>query len=434
MWYGKGPGVDRCGDVFKHAQRRRHVEARRRAGAGRRRPRRASPRRCRTRRDHMFSACDDPGALPGRRAGVSSTSACTAGRCRATRAAGSASRRSPTRSRARPRSTSTRRACRSSCPTTSRCRRTALHIRWPDRAARRRSARLQDYKVYAALAYARANRLNRIVIDRPQRAARHHHPRQGLPRRAAGAATTSASTERDAAEIGLRLYKVGMPWPLEPRGRAPVRRGPGGDPGRRGKAPDHRVPAEGAALQLARRRAPARRRQVRRERRVGAPARRLAAAADRRADAGDDRPRDRRSASRASTASARDRAAALAFTRQPRKRRSPKPRIALAAHALLLLGLPAQHLDQRARGQPRAGRHRLPLHGAAGWTATPRPSRRWAARARLDRAGAVHRRAAHLRQHRRRHLLPLRAAGDPRGGRRRASTSPTRSSTTTRWR
>ena len=24
MWYGKGPGVDRCGDVFKHAQLRRH--------------------------------------------------------------------------------------------------------------------------------------------------------------------------------------------------------------------------------------------------------------------------------------------------------------------------------------------------------------------------------------------------------------------------
>jgi indolepyruvate ferredoxin oxidoreductase len=26
-------------------------------------------------------------------------------------------------------------------------------------------------------------------------------------------------------------------------------------------------------------------------------------------------------------------------------------------------GLPAQHLDQGAGGQPRAGRHRLPLHG-----------------------------------------------------------------------
>ena len=30
----------------------------------------------------------------------------------------------------------------------------------------------------------------------------------------------------------------------------------------------------------------------------------------------------------------------------------------------LLLGLPAQHLDARARRQPRDGRHRLPRHGA----------------------------------------------------------------------
>ena len=33
------------------------------------------------------------------------------------------------------------------------------------------------------------------------------------------------------------------------------------------------------------------------------------------------------------------------------------------AHAVLLLGLPAQHVDARAGGQPRDGRHRLPRHG-----------------------------------------------------------------------
>ncbi len=38
MWYGKGPGVDRCGDVFKHANAAGTSPPRRRAGGGRRRP------------------------------------------------------------------------------------------------------------------------------------------------------------------------------------------------------------------------------------------------------------------------------------------------------------------------------------------------------------------------------------------------------------
>ena len=33
IWYGKGPGVDRCGDVFRHANVAGSVEERRRAGA-----------------------------------------------------------------------------------------------------------------------------------------------------------------------------------------------------------------------------------------------------------------------------------------------------------------------------------------------------------------------------------------------------------------
>ena len=48
-------------------------------------------------------------------------------------------------------------------------------------------ARMQDYKFYAALHYCRANQLNRIVIDSPEAAARHHHQRQELPRRPPGA-------------------------------------------------------------------------------------------------------------------------------------------------------------------------------------------------------------------------------------------------------
>ena len=38
MWYGKGPGVDRSGDVFKHGNAAGSAQARRRAADGRRRP------------------------------------------------------------------------------------------------------------------------------------------------------------------------------------------------------------------------------------------------------------------------------------------------------------------------------------------------------------------------------------------------------------
>jgi indolepyruvate ferredoxin oxidoreductase len=61
-----------------------------------------------------------------------------------------------------------------------------LNIRWPDPPLVQ-EARLLNHKLYAALAYCRANRLNRVVIDSPRPAPRHHHRRQVLPRRAPGA-------------------------------------------------------------------------------------------------------------------------------------------------------------------------------------------------------------------------------------------------------
>ncbi|MBX9633635.1 MAG: indolepyruvate ferredoxin oxidoreductase family protein, partial [Magnetospirillum sp.] len=73
------------------------------------------------------------------------------------------------------------------------------------------------HKLYAALAFARANRLDRVVVDSPQ-------PRFGI-------VTTGKSyldviqalddlgiDAAHAAEIGIRLYKVGMSWPLEREG------------------------------------------------------------------------------------------------------------------------------------------------------------------------------------------------------------------------
>ena len=80
MWYGKGPGVDRCGDVFKHANTAGTSQAWRRAGARRRRPRRQVLDAAAPVRPHLQGRGLIPVLNPVERAGLSSTSACTAGR------------------------------------------------------------------------------------------------------------------------------------------------------------------------------------------------------------------------------------------------------------------------------------------------------------------------------------------------------------------
>jgi indolepyruvate ferredoxin oxidoreductase len=91
-----------------------------------------------------------------------------------------------------------------------------LHIR-PNDVWRDQDYRLQRYKLFAALAFAKNNNLNWVVFDSSK-------PRFGI--------ITSGKTYGDvrqalyelgidesvAEKIGLRLYKVGMPWPLEPEG------------------------------------------------------------------------------------------------------------------------------------------------------------------------------------------------------------------------
>ena len=92
-----------------------------------------------------------------------------------------------------------------------------LNIRWPDDRWSQET-RLQRYKVYAALDFARANGIDRLIWDSPQ-------PRIGIV--AAGktyldtlqALEDLGMNEQMASDIGLRVYKVGMPWPLEKEGR-----------------------------------------------------------------------------------------------------------------------------------------------------------------------------------------------------------------------
>jgi len=91
-----------------------------------------------------------------------------------------------------------------------------LNIRWPDPPLNQ-EMRLHQYAVDAACAFARANRIDKVVLDSPK-------ARLGI-------VTTGKSyldvlqaleylgiSERDAREIGIRVYKIGMTWPLEPIG------------------------------------------------------------------------------------------------------------------------------------------------------------------------------------------------------------------------
>jgi indolepyruvate ferredoxin oxidoreductase len=89
-----------------------------------------------------------------------------------------------------------------------------LNARWPVTPMEQERI-LNKYRIYAARHFARANHLNRIMIDSPK-------PRLGI--------ITSGKSYLDvmqalddlgidaklAAQIGLRVFKLGMSWPLEP--------------------------------------------------------------------------------------------------------------------------------------------------------------------------------------------------------------------------
>ncbi|MEE9241523.1 MAG: indolepyruvate ferredoxin oxidoreductase family protein, partial [bacterium] len=89
-----------------------------------------------------------------------------------------------------------------------------LNIRWPDTPVEQ-EYRLHEYKIKAAVAFARANWLNRVLIDGPG-------ARFGIV--TAGKSYLDVRQvleefgidEKSAADIGIRLLKVGMTWPLDP--------------------------------------------------------------------------------------------------------------------------------------------------------------------------------------------------------------------------
>jgi indolepyruvate ferredoxin oxidoreductase len=91
-----------------------------------------------------------------------------------------------------------------------------LNIRWPDPPLDQ-EMRLHQYAMQAAMAFARINKLDKTIYDSPK-------ARLGI-------ITTGKSyldvlqaleylgiEEQQCRDIGIRLYKVGMTWPLEPEG------------------------------------------------------------------------------------------------------------------------------------------------------------------------------------------------------------------------
>ncbi len=91
-----------------------------------------------------------------------------------------------------------------------------LNIRWPDPPLNQ-EMRLHQYGVRAAEAFARANRIDRVVFDSPK-------ARLGIVTTGKSYLDVLQALEylgidrKAAADIGIRVYKIGMTWPLEPVG------------------------------------------------------------------------------------------------------------------------------------------------------------------------------------------------------------------------
>ena len=214
MWYGKGPGVDRCGDVFKHANAAGtspHGGVLALAGDDHAAKSSTLPHQS----EHIFKACMIPvlnpanvqeyldlglhGFAMSRYAGCWVAFKCVTDVVES----GASVDVDPERVKIQ-------------LPTDFTLPPGGLNIRWPD-GILEQEARLLDWKAYAAAAYVRANGLDRIVWDSPR-------ARLGIVTTGKSFGDTMQALadlgidEHVARDIGLRVYKVAMTWPLEPQG------------------------------------------------------------------------------------------------------------------------------------------------------------------------------------------------------------------------
>ena len=211
IWYGKGPGVDRCSDVFKHANMAGTTEF---GGviavAGDDHISKSSTAAHQS--DHIFKACGTPVFFP---ANVQEILDLGIHAFAMSRFSGLWSGMKTIQEIVESSATAMIDPERVDIviPTDFQVPQGGLHIRWPDHALEQ-EARLMHYKWYAALAYIRANRLNYNVIE-------GDHDRFGIM--ASGKAYNDTRQalmdlgldDATCRQLGIRLHKVGVVWPLE---------------------------------------------------------------------------------------------------------------------------------------------------------------------------------------------------------------------------
>ncbi len=211
IWYGKGPGVDRTSDVFKHANN---------AGttpwggviavAGDDHVAKSSTAAHQS--DHVFKACGLPVFFPASVQEILDLGIHAFAMSRYAGVwAGMKTIQEIVESSASAMIDPER--VQIQLPTDFQMPPGGLHIRWPDHALEQED-RLFHHKWYAALAYIRANRLNHNVIAGP-------NDRFGLI--ASGKAYNDTRQalldlgldDATCRRLGIRLHKVAVVWPLE---------------------------------------------------------------------------------------------------------------------------------------------------------------------------------------------------------------------------
>jgi indolepyruvate ferredoxin oxidoreductase len=210
IWYGKGPGVDRCSDVFKHANM---------AGttawggvlavAGDDHIAKSSTAAHQS--DHIFKACGLPVFFP---ASVQDVLDLGVHAIALSRFAGVWSGMKTIQEIVESSATADINADRVKIVLPEfEMPPGGVHIRWPD-AALDQEARLFDYKWYAALAYIRANRLNHNVIEGPND--RYGIMASGKAYNDTRQALVDLGLDTDTCQrLGIRVHKVSVVWPLE---------------------------------------------------------------------------------------------------------------------------------------------------------------------------------------------------------------------------